>query len=106
MPDPILHEVYALDFLLETQGIVVCGAVVVDAVFSLDVSSMGGLTVHFAHGGGTLFEGDDLGCNDILDVFASEDCSGDAVALLALESHSLSVLFAFELHALRLVLIL
>lgn len=106
MPDPVLHEVYALDLLLVTQGIAVQCALVVYAEFALDVSSVGGLAVHFSHGDGTLFEGDDLGRNDILDVFASEDCSGDAVAFPALEGHSLSVLFALELHALRLVLIL
>ena len=95
MPNPILHEVYALNLLLVTQGIAVDGAVVVYTVFALDVSSMGGLTVHFAHGDGALFEGDDLGRNDILDVFASEYCSRDAVALPALEGNCLAVLFAF-----------
>jgi hypothetical protein len=89
-----------------TQGIAVDRAVVVYAEFALDVPSMGGLTAHFSHGGGTLLEGDDLGRDHILDVFASEDCSGDAVAFPALEGHSLSVLFAFELHALWLVFIL
>lgn len=106
MPDPVLHEVDALDALLEADGVAVEGAVVVDAEFALDVPAMGGLGVHFAHGGGALLEGDDLGRDDILDILAAEDGRGDAVALPALESRRFSVLLALELHALRLVFIL